>query len=766
MARATTLLVLMLAAPALAEPDGLESIYHATVVERGTRRPILGATVTVGEAVGVSAADGTVEIEGVAAGSHELSVIAGGFRPLHDTVILEPRQRLEEVLRLEPEGVGNPYETVVRAERPREEVARRSLGREELRSVPGTFGDPLRAILNLPGIARAPFALGVLLVRGTGPDDSAVFVDGHEVPAIYHFLGGPSVLNADVLERIDYYPGSFGARFGRAIGGAIDVGTHPGDATGWHGDAEVDLIDTSLFAEGPLFGFTVTAAARRSYVDAILPAFLPDSEDGASVAVVPVYWDLQLRVDRKLGARNRISFLVFGSDDKLDVASSDPDAARDVELDAHVGFWRAQATWKTEIARGVTSVFSPQIGYDLLTLDAGTGTSVELGFASYRAREDLSFRLSPAVELRAGLDLEHLAETVTAMVPVLPNYRTLNAPCSHGGGGEADGNREVNDSGDLGDNERVDRDLTYTNLGAWAEAVLEIPGGLKLIPGLRFERYSYAEVDPFVVDPRLTLRYSLDDKTTFKTALGMYHQPAPPQFLDAEFGNPRLDPERSEQYAAGFERVLAESLTLDVQAFYSSRSDLVVLSEDVTIADALERELFSNDGEGRSYGLEVLVRHEPTRRLYGWISYTLSRSEMQTSPQRPAKPFFFDQTHNLIVVASYRLDGGWELGTRFRLVSGRPETPILGSTFDADSGGYCAETGQPGDQRGPLFTQLDLRIEKTWTFDLWRFSAYLDVQNVYNAQNPEATLHDYRFRDHAPLPGLPILPTLGIRGRF
>lgn len=759
---AVLVLVLLWPALALAQPAATGR-YRATVLARGTRRPVLGAMVTLGDLQGVTAEDGTVTIDAVPAGEQRLIVEAGGFERIEDTVRIAANEVLEDVIRMTSEG-DNPYETVVRAARPREEVARQTLQREELRSVPGTFGDPLRAILNLPGIARAPFALGLLLVRGTGPDDSAVFVDGHEVPNLYHFLGGPSVLNGDLLERIDYYPGGFGVRYGRAIGGTLDVETHPGDATAWHGDAEVDLIDANLFVEGPVLGGSVAAAVRRSYVDAILPLVLPDPEEGSTLAVVPVYYDAQLRADRKFGPNHRLTLLAFGSDDKLDLASSDEAAGQDIELDAHIAFWRVQGTWKARLGRDLTSTFSPMVGRDILTLDTGTGTSADLAFVSLRLREEVSYKPVRGLELRAGTDLELLQETIFAQVPAIPEWRTLNTPCSGGGGGEGDGNRAVNDQGDLSNDQTVERHQDLVSTALYAEAIWDVGGGLRLVPGLRVERYAYGQVHPVVADPRLTIRYAFDDRTSFKTAVGVYTQPAPPQFIDREFGNPRLAPEHAEQYAVGIERKLTDVIELDAQLFYSARHDLVTLSDDISVSDTLTRTLFANQGEGRSYGLELLIRHPPTRHFFGWISYTLSRSDTQVAPDQSARPTFFDQTHNLIVVGSLRLDGGWELGGRFRLTTGRPQTPIVGATFDADSGRFCALRGELGAERSELFTQLDLRLEKTWTFDLWRFAVYLDVQNVYNATNPEGRQYDYRFRQQQVIPGIPILPTLGVRG--
>src|SRR5262249_28831983 len=129
------------------------------------------------------------------------------------------------------------------------------------------------------------------------------------------------------------------------------------------------------------------------------------------------------------------------------------------------------------------------------------------------------------------------------------------------------------------------------------------------------------------------------------------------------------------------------------------------------------------------------------------------------------RPSAFDQTHNLIVVASYSLRG-WQLGARYRFVTGVPTTPVEGAFFDADFNGYTPVNAAARRGRLPNFSQLDIRLEHIWTFNAWTLGIYADVQNVFNSQNPESILYDYRYQQTAPLRGLPILPILGVRGRF
>ena len=85
---------------------------------------------------------------------------------------------------------------------------------------------------------------------------------------------------------------------------------------------------------------------------------------------------------------------------------------------------------------------------------------------------------------------------------------------------------------------------------------------------------------------------------------------------------------------------------------------------------------------------------------------------------------------------------------------------------DVDNIGYNGLSGAIRSYRLPTFHKLDIRAEKKWLFNNWSISAYLDIQNLYNAKNVEAIQYDYRFRETAPVTSVPFLPTLGVKGQF
>ena len=113
-----------------------------------------------------------------------------------------------------------------------------------------------------------------------------------------------------------------------------------------------------------------------------------------------------------------------------------------------------------------------------------------------------------------------------------------------------------------------------------------------------------------------------------------------------------------------------------------------------------------------------------------------------------------------------KLGRGWDFGATFRLVSGNPRTPIVGSVYDANSDFYGPVYGRVNSARDPLFHQASIRIEKGWQFQAWRLATYLDVQNLYNHRSQEGLQYSYDYSRSKPVQGLPILPSLGLRGEF
>lgn len=664
--------------------------------------------------------------------------------------VLERKAPEQPPAAAKPLPPGPTLELTVEADKAIHAPTRRTLLHDELVNMPGALNDPIRAVQNLPGLARAPFLGGQLLVRGSPPQDTGVYVDGHRIPLLYHFLGGPSVLNEQLVDRIDFYPGGYGAAYGRNLTGVLDVGTTRGATDRLHGEASLDLLEVVGSVTGPLPGDTqVAIAARRSHIDLFLPLFIPNNPDRGVTTIVPIYWDYQARLDRR-----DLSLLFLGSDDKLTVVQKGGRRALPLSVNSHTGFHRAIASFAHDVSDVLSLRISPALGWQVTAFDStGIGTS---GFASAQSldlvqlsgelRAEARYRPRPQVEVRAGVDLDLERASYDADLQSSLDLSGLGTPITR---------RTLLRRVQLG-----------LGVAQYVEATLRA-GGLELVPGLRVEEVRWKEQALLAIDPRLWLRQSLSADTALKAYAGLYHQPPSGQQIDPDLGNPHLLLARSLQLGAGAERRLGAGLSLSAELFYNRRAALVTRADARVLPDGtLDNPRYLNQGVGRAYGLEVLVRREVSERLYGFLAWTLSRSQVIDVPGDPWRAFAFDQTHIFTLVAGYRPSPPWNLSLRFRYVTGNPRAPVSFATFDADSGGYVAERGVLGDARAPAFAQLDLRVNHTWTFSRWDLSAYLDVQNVTNRRNEELQVFDYRYRDQGSIPGLPILPTFGVKARF
>ena len=692
----------------------------------------------------------------VVAGECAVRVSSSEYELFQTKEVLEPGETREVKYFLLPKVVG--YQTVIRGQKDKKEVVRRTLSRQEAQKVPGSFGDPIRVIQNFPGVARAPFGLGQLIVRGANPNQTLTFFDGVEIPLLFHFAGGPSIVNGEFLDRIDFFPGGFGARYGRAVGGVVDVTSRKGASDTWHGVAKVDFLDASLFVEAPLGkDASVAVAARRSYVDALIPLVLPQDPQGGALLVLPAYWDYQVRLDvggkkgeKLVDGQNQFSLFAFGSDDRLRLIASGGGRNRDVTVDTATTFHRLMGTWAYKKGETTFKV-TPYVGLDLARVAFGPAT---LNADQYTAglRADLSVDLNEFFTVRAGTDIFQRTLVGSAELPSIEGFDYVAFP-------GADPKAEV---------QRISMMLPAFDGALYAEADVNI-GKFTATPGLRVSHAYINGQTRDAADPRLFARFQLLDTTAIKGSVGLFTQPpSAADLANAPFGTPALTYERAFQSSLGVSHRFTDLINVDVTGFFNRRFDNIV-SPGIDIVNpdgTVTRSRSANLGLGRAYGVEVMLRHEVSKYFFGWIAYTFNRSEERRAGSGDDYvPSAFDQTHILTAVGSVKLPWGFEFGARFRYVTGRPKSALIHEydILQIDSNSYSGRFGPAGAARIKDFHQLDLRLDKNFVFQSWTLAIYLDVQNVYNQANVEATFYDYRSRKEYEVPGLPILPVLGIK---
>jgi TonB family protein len=643
------------------------------------------------------------------------------------------------------------YETVVRGDPEETQPVVRDVTAEEVRTLPGTQGDTLKVLQNFPGVARAPFGLGFLVVRGSAPQDTRVYVDGVEIPLLFHFGGITSTVASESISGLEFMPGNFGARYGRAMGGSVEIRTREARRS-WHGSAQLDIFDGSASVEGPLGAGTFFAAVRRSWVDAVLALVLPRAapDTARELRVAPRYYDYRFQVAQPLlGGTATLSF--FGSDDALELVRDEDLDERNPTFRLKTGYHRLAARLQTPLGAAVQNDLTAALGwdqFDVLQTDIGVRTTLR----SITLRDALAWRPSRSLRLELGIDALLRGFDYSIYAP------PIRAPGSIGGF-----------LGDVATTEQERATGSWVSPAAWVEADWRPLPRLRLVPGLRVDADSRLQGRKVWVDPRLTVFYDARPGTTLVAAAGLYGEPPAPQQTTSTFGNSDVGAQRAVHWSAGVRQALPWSSRGELTFFYKSLHDVV--SPTRAAGPDGEPLLVANGGAGEAFGVELLLRRTLTRGLYGWLAYTWSRASRQDDPTLPSfpawHPFAFDQTHVLTLVLSQRLPRGWTVGTRVRAASGNPYTPFEGSVLDANTGRYqCVPSPRPFSARLPGFFQTDVRVDRTWRFEAWTLAAYVDVQNATNRENAEFNFPSFDCSERVSIPGIPAFPSFGVRGEW
>ncbi len=608
-----------------------------------------------------------------------------------------------------------------------------SLAGDEIRQLAGANNDTLRAVEAMPGVARTPMSFGALVLRGASPRDSSVYLDGIEVPLAFHFGGVTSFYPSTMLGDVELVPGGFGVEYGRAQGGIVTMTTRAPRGDRWRVAGELSGIQSSASAEGPVpGGGAMIVGVRQSYLDEVAGPFV------ARDTPLPSSSDAQLRATwgdpRELG---QLSPIVFASRDRIE--------SRRLELTVDAAFVRVAVPYLRQ-AGATTLHVVPWFGWTAVSFAYGGSWFEQFGIPNEKltrptwpggVRADVTRDFAWG-DLRAGVDVEG-----------------THASRESGSGEIA-----------------LDSAASWVDLAAWTEALVRV-GPLAVRPGVRLEHYGLT--DETVVDPRITADEHLAPGVTLRAAVGRFHQPPTIADVDPVNGNPALRSSYTDQVSLGVAAELPYDLHASLVGYYTygrgigvpvpSGIGLYTPQPDFggfgpTIAEMLEKELGTstfrmNLGRARDQGVELALRRSAGR-WFGMLSYTLARAQRTDAPAFATgwRPYELDQRHDLNAAASVRL-ASWQLGARLTAVSGDPYSPM---TTD-DSGSTVVH---PWAATLPAYIQLDLRVDRRWRRRWGDIDAYLDIQNATDRHNLEGYMFDPTMNSQVPVPGLPILPFVGV----
>ncbi len=541
----------------------------------------------------------------------------------------------------------------------------RTFTRAEVRELPGSFGDPFRAVEAMPGVTPLFSGVPYFFVRGAPPGNVGYFLDGIRVPLLYHIGLGPSVVHPAIVDRVDLYPGGYPARYGRYAGGIVAGETTP-PRPEFHGEASIRLIDAGALVEAPFAAGrgTVLVGGRYSYTGLLFSLL--------STEAVLEYWDYQARISYELGARDTVSVFSFGSYDYL----GDKQPNGDVRTVLSTEFHRVDLRWEHRPSSRTTTRLALAFGLD--RTQSSDNDAFFVRDRSLSLRSEVRHRSSPEALVRAGADvsIDYFDVQAPALDPEDPEQRDLF--------------------------ERFFPTRMDLATGLWGDIVLDPEPGVTVTPGARIDLYESNGGAALAIEPRISARFDASKKVHLIHALGVAHQP--PSFVIPipGFQVAGLDGglQRSVQSSAGVEVDLPEEFTASFTLFQNAFFDMTdVLGSAPSGGSDADR--FATRSLGSSVGAEVFIKRPLTKRFGGFLSYTLSQS--LRSLGREKFPSAFDRTHVLNVAAAYDLGRRWRAGTRFVFYTGFPQ--------ENTSEGVL-RSRHPARVRP--FYRVDARLEKRW----------------------------------------------------
>lgn len=745
-------------------------VVKGWIYDASTREGIPFATVVVaGTTIGGAADEnGRFKIEGVPLGYMRLQATSIGYKSrLSEEYLVNTAGQRNIDLGLEPTSEELEQVTVMASPFRRtgeSPMSVQRIGIAEIEKNPGGNRDISKVLQSMPGVLSSPAFRNDFVVRGGGPSENRFYLDGVELPNLNHFAtqgasgGVVSIVNIDFVKEVNFYSGAFPASRGNMMSSLLEFKQMEGNPDKVKVRATVGATDFGVSLDGPLFpNTTFLVSARRSYLQFLFGMI--------GLPFLPVYNDFQFKTVTKFGKRHELTLLGIGAYDinNLNKDLKDPTDDQQYTLD-----WLPESVQWSYTVGAVYKYYGDGWQNQWVLSRSGLNNVVE----KYRNNDESAGKL---VDFKSGESETKLRFEHSRMLWNKVKF-TVGAGIEYA---EYD-NRTFREMyvGNDATQVRYDRATDMMKWSLFGQASrMFAHDRLTLSLGLRADGCSYGErmSDLFQqLSPRLSLSYSLSPEWVVNGSIGRYFQL--PSYTTMGYAdesgslmNKNMRYIASNQVALGVEFRPTPLTNVTVEGFYKtygrypvSLIDSMCLANKGTDYVAVGDEPVLSRGEGRSYGVEVMLRTQEIAGLVASVAYTYYFSEFRAMDKNLQTtsgyiPSSWDNRHIFTLTATRHLPRRWDIGLKWRFVGGSPYTPwdvdksSRIEAWDAKRQPYI-DYAQFNTQRLPSFHQLDLRVDKGWFFPRWSLTVYADVQNVYNykAKGP-ATLVPEQGADGLPL---------------
>ena len=760
-----------------------------TVIDKSSRQPLefINVMIVGLNKGGVTNAEGKFSIGQVPPGIYRLQASAIGYktvttpeyilstRDLHIQIEMEENQT-------ELEGVtvtASPFRRDIESP-----VSLRIIGLQEIEKSPGANRDISRIVQSYPGVAFSPIGYrNDLIVRGGSPSENRFYLDGVEIPNINHFStqgasGGPvGILNADLIREVNFYTGAFPTDKGNALSSVLDFKLRDGDMERNSLKATLGASEVSLASNGHL-------GKKTSYLVSVRQSYLQFLFDMLGLPFLPTFTDAQFKLKTRFDARNELTVLGLGGIDKMKLNTKADDEDNEYILS-----------------------YLPKIQQETFTLGAVyrhyAGAHVQSVVASHSYLNNRNTKYQQNDESdpdRLMLRLRSTEQNTQLRLENSSSFRNWKVTV----GTCLDYSQYSNTTFQKVYTDRAQTFDYHTYLGIMRWGLFgtvnytSIDKRFSASLGLRADANNYSAAMKDLSDqlsPRLSLSYQLTEHWSLSGNAGLYYQLPPYTALGFKNNNGLYANKYALRYmqvsqgSVGLNWRKGDTFEVSVEGFYKdydkiplSVADGIPLTCKGNDYGVIGNELLTSTAQGRSYGAELLLKWLVAKKLNLASSFTLFKSEYRTDKESEYIASAWDNRFIFNLRGTYNLPRHWSVGMKVSCIGGAPYTP-----YDADKSSLVTAWNAQGkpyydytrynEERLSAFTQVDIRIDKTFYLKRCMLGFYIDLQNIAGSKlkqadvlmstgvikNPDAPIAEQRYvMKSLKQESGTLLPTLGI----
>jgi TonB-dependent Receptor Plug Domain/CarboxypepD_reg-like domain/TonB dependent receptor len=660
----------------------------------------------------------------------------------------------------EVEVVADRYERVEE----RVQMSRIDVPIEQIKKVPALLGekDVLRALQLLPGVSGGGEGQSGLYVRGGGPDQNLILLDGVPVYNASHLFGFFSVFNPDAIKDVSLVKGGFPARYGGRLSSVIEINLKEGNDQAFHGEGSIGLVASKLTLEGPIqkgkSSFIISG--RRTYIDLLARPIIKSAlrSNGQDGVIGYFFDDINAKVNYRFSPKDRLYLSVYTGRDRFYSEVTD-------NSDFYKGTYENGLDWGNRTgALRWNHVLGPKLFANTTLTYSRYNFGTDLGFDERSLNGDNSIQSESTAKLTYQSGITDLAFKIDLdYVPNPQHYLRFGANVIRHNfrpGAFRSGFRDVEVGIDTttSENNYIEPDINSTELAAYIEDDWTINSRLRINAGVHFSGFVVKGNTYASAQPRFNMRYLFNGgwsaKASFNTMRQYVHLLTNENIgLPTDLWLPTTDkirPQDAWQTAIGAAKTFGKDYEASVEVFYKKMYGVTAYREGSSLLQFQNWESRIAQGQGEAYGAEWFIQKKRGR-FNGWVGYTLSWAWRKFDDINFGRqyPYKFDRRHDLEITGSYQFNKRISLSATWVYSTGNAVT--FGNSRHLAPAPYYSQTGN----RNPLsvFSETthtpernNFRLRPYHRFDVgidftkqkkrhtrtWSFGAY----NAYSRANP------------------------------